>query len=184
MKVIGEPDGLRSVAKIAYMGLAFRAGVNVARSGAFDELRTYILSGTGKPLSRLFVHQRFMNAMHQGPHQHSIVIAARHDRRRVDAIVRLFGGICYFVEMSDHYDGADFFATVVYDAHRGEQNGILQSHFQAEMLETEDVLNSPETVWSDLAASGKVFVDYFDAAIRSKQQRDRDAKRIVPRMPD
>lgn len=117
-----------------------------------------------------------MNAVQQGPHQHSIIIAARHDRRRVDAIVRLFGGLFYFVEMSNHYEGADYVSTIVYDAHRGEENGILQTHPLAEMLQTEDVLNSPATVWGDLERSGRVFVDYLEAAIRAKRKRDRDAR--------
>lgn len=174
LEVIGRPEGLRTVAKIAYMGLAFRAGVNVAKSDAFSELRDYILNGTGKVLTRLFVHEGFMNAVQQGPHQHSVVIAARHDIRRVDAIVRLFGGLSYFVEMSNHYDGADFFATLVYDAHRGEENGVLQTHFQAEMLQTEDVLNSRDTVWADSVTSGQFFVAYIEKAINAKIRRERN----------
>jgi hypothetical protein len=61
--------------------------------------------------------------------------------------------IRYFIT-SEHYAGADFFNTLVYDACRGEINGILQSHVDAELLETDDVLNSADTVWSDLPASG------------------------------
>jgi hypothetical protein len=175
LMVIGTSNGLRTASKIALMGLAFRAGCNLARSNAFDELRTYVTKGNGNPPARLFVHQEFMNAVQQGPHQHSIIVAGRHDKRRVDAIVTLFGGILYFVEMSNHYDGADFFATLVYDAHRGELNGILQSHFQAEMLQTEDVLSSPETVWADLVASGKAFVAYLEKCIEAKRRRERGA---------
>jgi hypothetical protein len=65
-----------------------------------------------------------MEAVQQGPHQHSITIAGRHDKGRVDAIVRLFGGLCYFVELSNSYGGADFFLTTVLDAYRGETNGV------------------------------------------------------------
>jgi hypothetical protein len=46
-------------------------------------------------------------------------------RASVDAIVRLFGELTYFVVLSDHYDGADFCTTLVYDASRGEENGML-----------------------------------------------------------
>jgi hypothetical protein len=49
----------------------------------------------------------------------------------VGAIVRLFGGLCYFVQLSEHYGGADFSTTLVYDAYRGEANGILRSHHDA-----------------------------------------------------
>ena len=174
LEAIGSPEGLRTVAKIAFMGVAFRAGVNFVRGDTFGELRNYIAKGTGAVPVRQFVHQGFVDAVQQGPHQDSIIIAARHDRKRVDAIVRLFGGLCYFVEMSNHYEGADYVNTVVFDAHRGEENGILQAHPLAEMLQTEDVLNSPATVWGDLERSGRVFVDYLEAAIRAKRKRDRD----------
>lgn len=173
LKFIGSPEGLRTASKIAYVGLALRAGLVVAMSNSFNEVRAYVREGTGKPTSRLFVHERFLEAVQQGPHQHSLIIAARHDKRRVDAIVRLFGGLCYFVVLSDHYAGADFGDTLVYDAYRGEANGILHSHMDAEMLETEDVATSADTVWDDLLASGQRFCDFLDSAIRSKMERDR-----------
>src|SRR5262249_10158905 len=45
LKVIGSLEGLRVVAKIAYVGLAYRAGVRFALSDAFDEIRTFIRTG-------------------------------------------------------------------------------------------------------------------------------------------
>ena len=69
---------------------------------------------------------------------------------RVDAIVRLFGELTYFVVLSDHHDGADFCTTLVYDAHRGEENGMLFAHEQAEILQMEDAATSEDTVWNDL----------------------------------
>ena len=110
LKFIGSPEGLRTASKIAYVGLAERAGPKLAMSDAFDEVRAYIREGTGKPPSRLFVHERFSKAVQTGPHQHLLIIAARHDKGCVDAIVRLFGGLNYFVKLSGHYGGADFFA--------------------------------------------------------------------------
>lgn len=77
----------------------------------------------------------------------SVILAGRRDENRVDAIVRLFGGLAYFVALSDAYDGADFFDTLVYDAYRGEIDGMLFSHEQAEFLQTEDVATSAETMW-------------------------------------
>lgn len=177
LKFIGSAEGLRTASKIAYVGLALRAGAKLATGDSFDEVRAYVREGTGRPTSRLFVHERFLEAVQQGPHQHSLIIAARHDKGRVDAIVRLFGGLCYFVQLSDHYAGADFFDTLVYDAHRGEANGILQSHVDGEILETEDVAMSGETVWDDLAASGQRFCNFLESAIRSKMERDRAENR-------
>lgn len=178
LEVIGSAAGLRAVSKIAYVGLAERAGMKLATGEAFNEVRAYIREGTGKATSRLFVHERFLQAVQQGPHQHSLIIAGRHDKKRVDAIVRLFGGLCYFVQLSDRYEGADFFATLVHDAHRGEANGILQSHFDAEMLQTEDVATSGDTVWDNLAFSGQRFCKFLEGAIRAKIIRDRPVRDV------
>jgi hypothetical protein len=93
-------------------------------SPAFDEIRAYIRTGKGRPPVSLFVHERFRNACQQGPHQHSLILAGRHDRKRVDSIVRLFGGLCYFVTLSECYGGADFCSTLMYDAQRGEIVGV------------------------------------------------------------
>jgi hypothetical protein len=54
LEVIGAPEGLRTVSKIAYAGLAFRAGTKLAMNDAFNEIRAYILEGAGKPAARIF----------------------------------------------------------------------------------------------------------------------------------
>jgi hypothetical protein len=115
-----------------------------------------------------------MGAVQLGPHQHSLTIAARHDKGRVDAIVRLFGGLCYFVELSTAYAGADFFDTLVFDAYRGETNGILVAHFQAELLQIEDVATNPATVWDNPEGSGIHFCQFLEAAINTKIDRERN----------
>ena len=91
----------------------------------------------------------------------------------MDAIVRLFGNLCYFVELSDDYEGADFCHTLVYDAYRGEVNGILLAHEQAELLQTEDVATSKDTVWCDVAAAGSKLCEFIDAKIQAKFARNR-----------
>ena len=139
LMVIGSPEGLQTAAKIAYVGLARLVGVQVAAGDAFREVRQYILEGKPEGVARIFTNKRYLEACQQGPHQHSISIAARRDKHRVDAIVRLFGELSYFVVLSDHYNGADFCDTLVYDAYRGEENGKLFAHEQAELLQTEDV---------------------------------------------
>lgn len=176
LKFIGSPEGYRTAAKIAYMGLAFLAAIPTAMGNAFDKVRTYIRVGTGEPSARLFVHERFLEACQQGPHQHSIVLAGRHDKRRVDAIVRLFGGLPYFVTLSDQHEGADFFTTLAYDAYRGEINKMLLSHTQAELLQTEDVATSESTAWDNVAASGEWFCNFLESEIRAKLERDARGK--------
>jgi hypothetical protein len=173
LELIGSSEGLRTASKIAYADLVFRAGAKFAMGDAFKEIRGYIVEGTGKPTARSFVNYKFSDAVQQGPHQHAIILAARHDKKRVDAIVTLFGGLNYFVVLSGRYDGPDICDTLVLDAYRGEVNSILQSHVDAEILETEDVATSGGTIWDDLPAFGKFFCDYLDRAVQGKMERSR-----------
>lgn len=176
LKTIGEQSGLRVVAKIAYVGLAHLVGIKTAAGDAFREVRQFISEGKPEGVARICVNTGYLQACQQGPHQHSIVVAARRDRHRVDAIVRLFGELTYFVVLSDHYDGPDFCNTLVYDAYRGEANQILVAHEQAELLQTEDVLTSKETIWDDLVTFGRNFCEYLDRAIQ-KYLQDHSAKK-------
>ncbi len=177
LMVIGSPQGLRTVAKIAYVGLAHLVGVKVAAGGAFREVRQYIHAGKPEGVARIFTNKPYLEACQQGPHQHSIAIAARRDKHRVDAIVRLFGELTYFVVLSDHYDGADFCNTLVYDAYRGEENGMLFAHEQAELLQTEDVANSKDTKWDDLEGFGRNFCAFIERVAEEKRQKDIAAKK-------
>lgn len=175
--VIGSQEGLRTVAKIAYVGFAHLAGVKVAAGDAFREVRQFIVEGKPEGVARLFINKRYLEACQQGPHQHSIAIAARRDKHRVDAIVRLFGELTYFIVLSPHYDGADFCTTLVYDAYRGEENGMLFAHEQAEILQMEDVATSKDTVWNDLENFGRNFCSFFDGAVKRKRLRDLASKK-------
>lgn len=176
LMLIGSQQGLRTEAKIAYVGLAHLVGVRVATGDSFNEVRQFILGGKPEGVARLFTNTRYLQACQQGPHQHSIAIAARRDKHRVDAIVRLFGELTYFVVLSDHYDGADFCNTLVYDAYRGEVNGMLFAHEQAELLQMEDVATSKGTVWGDLEAFGRNFCAFLEQALEQKRRRDLAAK--------
>lgn len=177
LMVIGSQEGLRTVAKIAYLGLARLVGVRVAAGDAFSEVRQFILEGKPEGVARFFTNKRYLEACQQGPHQHSIAIAARLDKHRVDAIVRLFGELTYFVTLSDHYDGADFCDTLVYDAYRGEVNGMLFAHEQAELLQTQDVATSNETVWGDLEGFGRNFCAFLEQAVKQKRLGELAAKK-------
>lgn len=169
---LDSQDMLRNAAKIAYTGLAFRMGTGFAQGGSFNEIRTYVRTGDGTPRAKLFLNERFLSACAQGPHQHSVVIVGRRDKGRVNAIVRLFGGLCYFVNLSDHYEGADFSDTLVYDAQRGEVNKVLVTHEQTEFLQVEHVSESKETIWNDQKRAGEWFVRFFEQAIRAKTQKE------------
>ncbi len=177
LMVIGSPEGLRTAAKIAYVGLAHLVGVKVAAGEAFTEVRQFILEGKPEGVARIFTNKRYLEACQQGPHQHSIAIAARRDKHRVDAIVRLFGELTYFVVLSDHYDGADFCNTLVYDAYRGEETGMLFAHEQAELLQTEDVATSKDTQWDNLEGFGRNFCAFIERVADEKRQKDIAAKK-------
>jgi hypothetical protein len=177
LMVIGSPEGLRTVAKIAYVGLAHLAGVKVAAGDAFREVRQFILQGEPDGVARFFINKRYLEACQQGPHQHSIAIAGRRDKHRVYAIVRLFGELTYFAVLSDHYHGADFCNTLVYDAYRGEENGMLFAHVQAELLQTEDVATSKDTVWGNLEDFGRNFCKFLEGAVERKRLNDIAAKK-------
>jgi hypothetical protein len=59
LMVIGSPEGLRTVAKIAYVGLAHLVGVKVAVGDAFKEVRQLILEGKPEGVTRFFTHKRY-----------------------------------------------------------------------------------------------------------------------------
>jgi hypothetical protein len=172
-RYIGAPEGLRTAAKIAFIGLAYRAGGALAAGHSFENVRNYIRSGIGAAHARLFLNSAYLGAVEQGPHQHSLTLAGRNDQHRVDAIVRLFGTLSYFVELSTSYGGADFFDTLVLDAHRGEVNGMLFTNIQAELLQAEDVATNPATVWNNVEATGQYFCMFLEREINAKMKRGR-----------
>lgn len=169
---IGSLNALRTAAKIAYVGLAYFAGVGLAVTDSFTMVRNFIMSGTGKACARQFVSHKFVEEVQQGPHQHSIILGGRHDRTRVDAIVRLFGGLSYFVTLSDFYAGADFCKTLVYDGYRGAEDGVLFSHIDSEILQIESVLANPMTIWDDATASAHFFCQYLERAFRGIRMQE------------
>ena len=171
LKLIGEPEGLRSAAKVAYIGFALRLKPDFAIRNTSDAVRAYIRTGEGAPCARLFLDEEYLANCAQGPHQHSIVMVGRKNKRRIDAIVRLFGGLSYLVILSEQYDGADFYNTLVYDAQRGEINGVLVGNLESEFLQIEHVESSKVTIWDDRVASGKWLVKFIQGEIEVKMRR-------------
>jgi len=181
LEKIASSEGLRTAAKTAYVGLARFAGTGFVRSDAFAGVREYIKSGTGAHKSRLFVNRKYMEAVQQGPHQHSVTLAATKAGHRVEVIVRLFSHLAYFVELSDSYDGVDLCNTLVYDAYRGNIDGILLSHPYAEILQIQDVAQSADTIWSDAVATGTEFCDFLSKKlVELYERRQKELESYIP----
>lgn len=166
LEVCSSQDGLRNAAKIAFLGLVRQIGANRVLGDEFNAIRRFIRFGQGDSPVRLFLLEQFLSFVQQGPHQHSLILAARNNEHRIDAIVRIFGGMCYFVNLSSTYAGADFYNTFVYDAARGEENGVLQTAFDAEFRQIGDVLHNPQTIWDDRVRWGQRFVRYLEDEFR------------------
>jgi hypothetical protein len=171
LRLIGEAEGLRLASKIAYTGFALRLGGEFAIRNTSEPVRAYIRTGEGAPSARLFLNRDYLANCAQGPHQHSIVIVGRKEKHLVSAIVRLFGVLSYLVTLSQEYNGADFYNTLVYDAQRGDINGVLVGNLQSEFLQIEHVETNKETVWNDRAASGNSLVEFIHGEINSKSRR-------------
>jgi len=86
----------------------------------------------------------------------------------VDAIIRLFGGLCYFISLSESYVGADFSDTLIFDAHRGEVVKSLLVNIQGEFLQLNHVRESKDVIWDDRVKSGEWLLKFIDSAIRGK----------------
>ena len=168
---IDSPEMLRVVAKTAYTALALHCGSNFAMSDTFNNLRTYVRTGSGTPSAKLFLNEGYLAECAQGPHQHSVILVGRKDKHSVDAIVRLFGGLCYFVKLSERYEGADFYSTLVYDAQRGEVNQTLVVDVQSEFLQIDEVRDSKGTVWNDRVTAGEWFIKFLAEAMNTKQNK-------------
>jgi hypothetical protein len=160
---------LRTVTKIAYTALAFRADLDFARPTCFDDAREYIRIGSGATRAAIFLNEPFLTQCQQGPHQHSVVLVARRDIRRIDAIVRLFGSLCYMVNLAENYDGVDFSHTLVFDAQHGKVAGFNDVLVASELSyshQVEYVNKSKDTIWNDRLKSGEWFTRFLDAAIQ------------------
>ena len=66
---------------------------------------------------------------------------------------------------------------VVYDAYRGEENGMLFAHEQAEILQMEDLATSKDTVWNEPEGFGRNFCAFIERVAEEKRLRDLAAKK-------
>ncbi len=96
-----SPDMRRMVAKIALTAVAHQYGIDYACQPQFDALRHSIFSGTGYDLPmRIFANEDFLGDHIRTPHQHSVRAYLSAGMQKGWAIVTLFGGLSYVVELT------------------------------------------------------------------------------------
>jgi hypothetical protein len=97
-------EARKVAAKIALTAVAFNYGVPFALSPQFDLLREIRDEQDSRALPvRLFVNENFMGAWLRTPYQHSVLCYLSAGMRRGWALVTLFGGLSYIVEVTREY---------------------------------------------------------------------------------
>ena len=157
---IGTQCGLRTAAKTSYTALALKIGIGYALSGTFENVRNYVRTGGARPPSRLFLNENFQSRFQIGPHQHSIACAGDAKRHCAHAIIVYFGGLFYYVSLSDAYEGADFNWTIACDAQAGKETKILVGEYDNEFLMLEDIA-AGNTRWDDTKRSADNLIRKF-----------------------
>jgi hypothetical protein len=106
------------VAKIALASIAYKFGVPYALSPQFDALRQVRTATTEKEMPlRVFCNKTFMASHVRTAHQHSIMCSLSPERKKGWALVTLFGGLSYVVEVSGNYeDRSSRLFSIFYDA--------------------------------------------------------------------
>jgi len=97
-------ETLRTVAKIALAAVAYEYGSSYALTARFDKLRSFILGLEPTHRVTLFANPEVASDHLRSPLQHCVRAYLSADRRRGWAVVSLFGGLCYVVELTDTFD--------------------------------------------------------------------------------
>jgi hypothetical protein len=91
--------------KIALASIALEYGVDYALSPQFDALRQIRTATTENEMPpRVFCNKTFMDAHSRNAHQHSVMCHFSAGKRKGWALVTLFGGLSYIVEVTDKFD--------------------------------------------------------------------------------
>lgn len=120
-------EARKIAAKIALTALAYRYGVEYALLPQFDELRN-VRTATGHKDIRVWVlaNEGLMEANLRTAYEHSVIAYLSAEWRRGWAVVSLFGGIMYRVDLSTDYPDANLQFSIFYDAVTQERtNPIL-----------------------------------------------------------
>lgn len=98
-------EARKVAAKIALAAIAYKYGVSYALSPQFDVLRSVRTATTEKEMPlRVFCNKNFMSAHTRNAHQHSVICYLSAGKKKGWALVTLFGGLSYVVEVTPNYD--------------------------------------------------------------------------------
>lgn len=114
-------------AKIALAAIAFEYGVPFALSADFDALRAMRDETDMRKLPlRIFANDNIMGAWIRTPYQHSVLCYLSAGMKKGWALVTLFGGLSYLVEVTDSYTEANSrHFSIFYDAKTKERENRI-----------------------------------------------------------
>lgn len=121
-------EARKVAAKIALTAIALNYGVAFALSPQFDLLRQVRDEQDSRNLPvRIFANENIMAAWIRTPHQHSILCYLSAGMRKGWALVTLFGGLSYIVELTrEYYERESRQFSIFYEANtRTRSNPIL-----------------------------------------------------------
>jgi hypothetical protein len=97
-------EARKVVAKIALAAIAYECGIPLVLSSQFDVLRqARVATGAQDLRVWIFSNERFMSAHLRTAHQHSVLCYLSAGMQKGWALVTLFGGISYLVEVTTEY---------------------------------------------------------------------------------
>jgi hypothetical protein len=100
-------EARKVAAKIAMAAIAFQFGVPFALSPQFDALRAVRDETDMRKLPvRIFANENIMSAWLRTPYQHSVLCYLSGGMKKGWALVTLFGGLSYSVEVTSNYTDA------------------------------------------------------------------------------
>lgn len=98
-------EARKVAAKIALASIAYKYGVPYALSAQFDALRQVRIATTEKEMPlRVFCNKNFMAAHARNAYQHSVMCYLSAGKKKGWALVTLFGGLSYVVEVTGNYE--------------------------------------------------------------------------------
>jgi hypothetical protein len=111
-------EARKVVAKIALASIAYKLGTPFALSAQFDSLRKARTAATAREMPlRVFCNKNFMAAHARNAHQHSVMCHLSAGKKKGWALVTLFGGLSYVVEVTDSYqESSSRLFSIFYDA--------------------------------------------------------------------
>jgi hypothetical protein len=98
-------EARKVAAKIALASIAYKYGVPFALSPQFDVLRQVRTATTEKEMPlRVFCNKTFMASHARNAYEHSVMCYLSAGKKKGWALVTLFGGVSYVVEVTNDYE--------------------------------------------------------------------------------